>query len=221
MNCRDNQKGFTVVELLIATTVFSIILLLCSMSIIQISNFYYKGIIAARTQETARTATDEISKALQFTGSNLVALTPVGLGGSFAGTAQGFCMDANRYSYVVDHQLAEANDPPNKRITHVFVVDEELACTSAVLPPPQQLGIGVSSDSRELLGLNMRLADDPMPAPIAAGSTLYKIKMNVAYGDSDLLEPASPVGYSCKSIYFGGRFCAVSKLNTIVEKRVK
>lgn len=59
-----NTAGFTIVELMIATVVFSVILILITTGIIQIGKAYYKGIIGSRTQETARKITDEVGRSI-------------------------------------------------------------------------------------------------------------------------------------------------------------
>ena len=50
----SGQKGFTVLELMIATTVFSVMLLLTTTGMIQIGKVYYKGLVTAKTQDTVR-----------------------------------------------------------------------------------------------------------------------------------------------------------------------
>jgi prepilin-type N-terminal cleavage/methylation domain-containing protein len=63
---KTNNKGFTIIELLIATVTFSVILLIITGAIIQFSKVYYKGVVSSRTQEAARSVVDEVSKAAQF-----------------------------------------------------------------------------------------------------------------------------------------------------------
>ena len=63
---RAEQNGFTIIELLIATTVFSLILLISVAGILQISRMYYRGVTQSRTQETARSIIDEVGEAIRF-----------------------------------------------------------------------------------------------------------------------------------------------------------
>ena len=60
-----DQSGFTLLELMIATTIFSVILLLCTVGLIQIGKTYYKGSAIVRTQNVARDITDNITQAIQ------------------------------------------------------------------------------------------------------------------------------------------------------------
>lgn len=61
-----NAQGFTLVELMIATALFSSILLLITFGLLSIGQNYYKGKNSARTQDVARRVIDEISQAIQF-----------------------------------------------------------------------------------------------------------------------------------------------------------
>src|SRR5690349_14114335 len=60
------QKGFTIVELMVATLVFSVVLLVVTVGIMQFTRSYYRGAIQAKTQDTARTVIDNITQSLQF-----------------------------------------------------------------------------------------------------------------------------------------------------------
>lgn len=62
----DNNKGFTIIELLIATVAFSVILMVITGAVVQIGRIYYKGVVQSRTQERARAITDSVAKNLQF-----------------------------------------------------------------------------------------------------------------------------------------------------------
>jgi prepilin-type N-terminal cleavage/methylation domain-containing protein len=66
-----SQKGFTIIELMISTVIFSLVLLGASAAIIQIGKKYSKGITYARTQEVARSTVDEIAQSLQFTSQSI------------------------------------------------------------------------------------------------------------------------------------------------------
>lgn len=59
-----NKKGFTLVELLLATAMFSFILLFVTFAIVQVSRAYNKGITVKKTQETARAVMQEMTRAI-------------------------------------------------------------------------------------------------------------------------------------------------------------
>ena len=69
------ENGFTIVELMIATTVLSVILLLASVVIIGIGNLFYKGVAQSQTQGDVRTIIDDVSQHLKLDGGNVIAFT--------------------------------------------------------------------------------------------------------------------------------------------------
>src|SRR6476646_3013103 len=61
-----NQKGFTIVALLVATAVFSLVLVVFLTAFLRIGQLFYKGVTMANTQEAARNVVQDISDDLQF-----------------------------------------------------------------------------------------------------------------------------------------------------------
>lgn len=59
---RGNQRGFTLVELLLATAVFSIALVAITAAIIQLFKAYQSGISIRKTQSTARVISEELTR---------------------------------------------------------------------------------------------------------------------------------------------------------------
>lgn len=71
------QEGFTVVELMIATLVFSVILTVITMGVLSFRNRYYKAVNASTTQNTTRTVidTDKV-RLIQFGSAQVVPTDP-------------------------------------------------------------------------------------------------------------------------------------------------
>lgn len=89
-----NYAGFTVIELLIATAVFSVVLLVFVSSFLRISQLFYKGINLSNTQETARNAVQNIANDIQFYGNSP----------QFFPAQSYFCIGKHRYTYKVGTQ---------------------------------------------------------------------------------------------------------------------
>ncbi len=235
MKSQQREYGFTLIELMIATMVFSVILLLAAVAMVQIGRIYFKGITAAKTQEVSRTISDDVAQAIQFSGAQIKTIQkPPG------SNALGFCVDNIRYSYLVNQQLEQnpATSPPlaGTQAKHVLVMDDTTKlpapfnCTSSTYA--QAIDGAGSIYGRELMGIHMRLVSDPLPQPplpISPDGKLYTVTVGVVYGDWDVLNvttiPPPPAGsnynYSCKASNKGGQFCSVSSLTTTVEKRVQ
>jgi len=198
----DKQTGFTIIELMIATTVFSVVLLLCSYALLAIGRAYYKGIITTRTQEAARRIVDDVADSIKFNGG-------VVTGNSSDGW---YCIGSKRYSFNTNTKRTETKN--------VLYTDEQSgACNTSTgkLDPP-------SGAYQELVDVRMRLGDFKV-SETQPGSGLYKIEVSVASGDDDMFVdidgssgPDFPL--QCKNERSSSHFCAVSELTTIVKKRI-
>jgi prepilin-type N-terminal cleavage/methylation domain-containing protein len=223
VNCNQN-KGFTIIELIIAAGVFSTILLLTSIGIIEIGKVYYKGITSSRTQETARAIMEDVSRSLQFNSEDAISAGS----GSFGSKA--YCIGSERYSYIIDRQV----NPSHATNKHALWVDKKglgEACA------PVNLSASVpSAGGRELVPTNMRLLKFNINS-LSSGS--YAVNIGIGYGDNDLLtlyddnginrqnvvappaiDEADAGAASCKSSVSGRSFCAVAALDTVVKKRL-
>src|SRR5665213_495951 len=222
-----NQAGFTIIELLIATTVFAALLLTLMFGVVEISRIYYRGITQTNTQNTARNIMSSISQAIQFDGS---FSTGAGNGSSLA-----FCAGNTQYTYLLGYQLENTNSAPNTQNNHVLVSN---TISSPSCPQAQHIGPpGGSASGTELMANNMRIASlniTPLSHP-----GVYSVEIRIVYGADDLLcnpsigppglcsssatmpAPADYVGQNvnCKG-GSGSEFCDVSDLSTIVQSRV-
>ena len=198
----NNQQGFTIVELMIATAIFSIVLLILTFGVLQITNSYYRGVTESNTQNTARNIINAVSQSIQFGGDSFASA-----GTPNAGAV--YCIGSQRYSYITGKEL-EDNPKNSDQVTHVLVVDNPSGCSAN--------NSGLNSGGQELLGQNMRLA--AFTVAQVGTSSLYKIDVRVLYGDVDLLTATTGPSATCNT-GSGSQFCAVSELSTIVQKRVQ
>jgi prepilin-type N-terminal cleavage/methylation domain-containing protein len=206
----QSQQGFTLVELMIATTVFSVFLLIVTTLVLQVTRTYTKGIVASKTQETARVISSELSRAVQFGGSNMFipASTPA------PGVTSYMCIGSQRYTFMLGKQLKAAITNAADQTNHVLVADTVATCPSGV----GSLTITDTKQQRELIGENMRLAN--LSISRVGTTNLYTIRVRVAYGDADLLNTPDSQNVLCRGQTGSSQFCAVSELVTTVEKRL-
>jgi prepilin-type N-terminal cleavage/methylation domain-containing protein len=214
------QRGFTIIELMIATLVFSVILLLVTAGILQIARVYYKGHTESNTQNTARSIIDSISQAIQFTGGTVTETTA----SPTPGTDYAFCINSTQVSYRLGWQVENRLDAPKHQAWHGVVMRSGVSGCSG--QPAQNLG-NQTVTGRDLVNHHMRLADLQVDS---LGANRYRVTVRVAYGDDDLLySPAAPADSAgatrpdakCKPVQAGTQFCAVSELSTVVVKRVE
>lgn len=215
---RLRQYGFTVVEMLVALAVFSVVLVVVTAAIIQISRVYYKGVTESRVQTAARSIMDTVSQSIQFGGG---AITDT-VASPTPGASYAFCVNNLEYSYRPGYKLVDGT-PGTNQTRHGMVVRTVAGCIGGT--SGQNLS-GASVTGRELLSPNMRLSKMVVKN---VGPNLYQVQVRVVYGDDDLLfspaSPASPTGMLAQDATCRGKagrqFCAFSELNTAVISRVK
>jgi len=237
---RLNKTGFTIVELMIATSILSVILVTVTVVMVGIGNLYYKGINQINIQDTTRNISDEISQKLQLSdGMNLdheVLPTDHNI--------QAYCIGSTRYTYVLNHQMGDHDD--SSPYMHVLWRDSisSGACGTAI-PDLKQPNISGSTDGVELLGNHSRLTEFDI-APPNLKTSPYTLTVGVAYGDNDLLcntgvsgdcdasddtaqhqknlgmdgTVSHPLGGIICRGSTGQQFCATSHLQVIVAKRL-
>lgn len=240
MSIKNNQQGFTILELLIATMVFSVIFLATTTALLQLGKLYYKGLVTSRTQEATRGITDQISQQLQLGGGDLVKAVPkqypVTSGTDTGGgklTFQTYCIGNTRYTYrlntKVDTSLpAGTYQPSTLALKNALWRDTVVAsagCTPADLSR-------VSGNGEDMLGQNMRLTDFTLNCD-SITENVCSVGVGIIYGDNDLLTPDSTTiqnneqsvdanaikTLKCDTIV-GNHWCAGSQLTTTVLKRL-
>jgi len=183
-----NQLGFTIVELMIATVVFSMVMLVIVYGVLSFSHDYYDGITSSTTQDTARNIINSITQSIEFSGMSIVP-TPSSLPG--AGNEVYFCAGGSTYAYDWGTMYTGALSPSNLGLYEITGMCKLPA--AADISTAQSNGTG-----KELLSPNMRVtvltvSSDPT-------GRLYTVTLGVAYGGSDLLCNQSKTGQgSCAS----------------------
>ncbi len=215
-----SQAAFTIVELMIATLVFSIILVLITTGLVQIGRNYYKGALQARTQDTARNVIDEISRGIQFSGETIKVTTPVGASPPYAsaapGSEYGICINGVGYSYIMDREVTASQ--------HGLVSYQVSGGCGSYTP------VGVSTaitqpGAKELLAIGMRVTDIEVIDNSLTNSNnyTYTLKIGIGSGSSDLFTPntvRNNIRDACKAGQ-GQEYCSISDLSTTVKKRVE
>ncbi len=220
-----NPSGFTIVELLIATSVFSIILLVALAGFLQIGHIFYKGVSLAQTQEIATHIFQDIDGNFQTAANVSPPQTDSASGYSY------FCIGNARYTYNLGYEIGLSATPNHSAPNHPYngsggnfgvlkdVLPGSSACATpctdtvplgACTPPSLRL-----NNPTELLGEKMRLSNISITNPNTQNPNIYNVNIVVAYGDDDLMDLTNPTAPVCK-ITKGGEFCAVSQINTAV-----
>lgn len=194
---RLNRKGFTLVELMIATAVFSVIMMISLYAFIQINRLYTKGINIAKTQDAVRNITTDLGSQIQLT-TGTPNINTNAAGGTI-------CIGKKLYTFNINNsETGSGNALVSEQIT-------EGDC----------MGIVAKEDRRVLLPKGTRLlvfnvVESPHP--------LYKITVSLLNGGDDLVQKGTdPTDYSlwrCNGNIKGSEYCALSKIETVVYKRI-
>jgi prepilin-type N-terminal cleavage/methylation domain-containing protein len=218
----NQQSGFTIIEMLIATSVLSVLLLVSALVIQNIGNTFYKVNTQSRVQDNVLSITNEISQELiHSTNVNNINVLPT------AGTPGYFCVDNYRYTYVIGKQMSYPSNPKSNQTFHVLWRDSPtLPCATAL---PNLNNSVPSPGGTELIGSNSRLTafcvgiyNSSSPSPCTKqpiNSSAFNITIGAAYGDDDLLTQPTSTNAACKGS-ISDQFCATSFLTTIANNRM-
>jgi prepilin-type N-terminal cleavage/methylation domain-containing protein len=224
---REKQTGFTIIELMISTVVFTLVLMMVTAGIVQISRMYYQGIISARTQDTARSIVEEISQSIQFSNQSVVfpQLHPDTEPGPVVEAGENdtfwFCIGTKRYTYAIDRQRSAtpSSESVDKEKLHVLWTDEPVGgCAEASVPPgPANLSDPNLANGTELIDQNMRI--NKLVITSQNGEN-WNITLSIASGEEFDFELNASGMRVCKGGAVSAQFCAVSELTTSVAKRI-
>lgn len=106
----SRQGGFTLVELLLAMTFISALLLAIALTIVQIANVYNRGIILKEVNQTSRSLSDELGSALR--GSSTFSINPTAK--RYVQNAWGGRMCLGQYTYIWNYGSALSSVNSNR-----------------------------------------------------------------------------------------------------------
>lgn len=235
------EAGFTIIELMIATSVLSVILVLVTILMMSIGNLYYKGVNQARTQDSVRSISDELSQHLQLSSQPPAPSDSNDAVNKFSNlVVHAYCIDTTRYSYVTGI-MVDTSLGGSSLLRHVLwrdTVPSGATCTAADLTSTNPSSGTGGSNGSELIAPRSRLTQFCIGtiSPtnhlcVTDTDSPYSVEVGVAYGSGDLLNYASPSSLDdvknnlnfpdalCKG-GTGDRFCATAYLDTTVVKRL-
>lgn len=222
----DNSRGFTIVEFMVATLVFSVVIMGVSAAILHISRMYQRSINASSTQAVTRNLIDTVAQSIQFSSEDIELRTHTD------GKTKAVCVGTKQFLYIPGRQLG--GDGAGTSTENAVVARQNNDCTMTSI-----LTATIADSSKELLSRNMRL----VKLDINQNGSLYTVTARVAYGDDDLLCSPRSVPGSCENDLIGSmtttellnmftsddltcrgqqgsQYCAVSELSTTVYRRL-
>lgn len=194
MSKRKKQSGFTIVELMIATTVFSVILLIMSAGLIYIGKVYYRTVAQNKTQEATRSIIDQVAQSIQFSG------------GSIAVNGNAICVGDIKY-FKSENALVDGGSNGLQRGGNGVACDNSGDPSSVQLVPDGMFlheFTVVSDPSADIYTITVQVVSVPNDESISGS------------GESELFNSST---HSCRG-GAGSEYCATSRLVTTIKKRL-
>jgi prepilin-type N-terminal cleavage/methylation domain-containing protein len=210
-------QGFTVVELLIATAVFSVVLLVAQTSFVRIGHLFYKGVTITQTQDVAAHIFQDINGNFQ---------NAPNVGGSQNSASGGYdylCVGNARYTYRINNEINTDNAVNHSPSGNYGILKDVLPGSGSQCAAPCDQASGNCTaasmaplnNPTELLGNNMRVEKFAINQSTST-SNLYTVEIILAYGDDNALTYTTAGDYSTVACQgdVENNFCAVSHINT-------
>jgi prepilin-type N-terminal cleavage/methylation domain-containing protein len=219
-----NHKGFTIIELLIATTIFSVVLVVIVSSFLQIGRMFYKGVSINNTNEAARNLVDSITS-----DARLSTFQPGGTDPSNA-SKKYFCVGPHRYTYILAKQVKDTNINSNASTMTAGLVQDK---TDGACKSPTDLPSNAATVPSQILGPDMQLNDISVQNNVSGSSLLIRTHIvfygsdNTVFDTSDIAlknTPANPGLAStapdafCSGNLLSTQFCSTAHLATNVTQ---
>jgi prepilin-type N-terminal cleavage/methylation domain-containing protein len=213
------QSGFTIIELLIATTIFSIVLMIILASFLQISRMFYKGVSLDNTNEAARTLVDDITSDIRLAKDGGTATSPGPNNTHF------FCVGLHRYTFKLGVKVTspQVTSPDSITSSAGAGVREDTVGSGCPIP----IVGAITTNPQQLLGPDMQLNDFGTncgkPGGLCgidcASALMCNIHTHIVfYGfDSTVLKPsAADQAAECTGNTLDTQFCATADIKTNV-----
>ncbi len=239
MNHRNNkrERGFTIIELMMAMAFISVLLVVITLTIIQIGSIYNKGLTMRAVNQSGTTISADIRQTLSGgqpfdTSTGFVLQTLNGGKTTNVGDAAGGRLCTGTYSYiwnfggqqVSSNSYQDGSDSSSKRVGFVRVRDngaQYCATLSKQIDDPDTS----SADPREFLAADdgslaiQSFSITQLATDAALSQALYNIVFEVGTNDTDALQREQhidTIDTTCKPPSDAAalqNFCAVNRFD--------
>jgi prepilin-type N-terminal cleavage/methylation domain-containing protein len=226
-NPKRTDQGFTIVELLIASGVFSTLLLLSLAGFLQIGRLFYKGVSATQTQAVARQVMDGLETDINFAPSTSAVVVNTDSSFSVGSTTyqrKYFCANGFRYTFIPGKVLssdAEATmlkTVPESAWQDFGILKDKMASRNSCARPFTAPATAIDPlKAVELLSDNMRISDLSIQQPIVSVPPIYTLNVKIAYGGDTILQNPTATTASCDSSLSTSQYCFISNLWTTIS----
>jgi prepilin-type N-terminal cleavage/methylation domain-containing protein len=207
------QQGFTIIELLIATTVFGTLLTIATAGFLGIGNIFYKGVALTQTQNVSSQIINDIS-------SNIQRASTVSTDQYTPGGYHYYCIGGVRYTFLPQHELdtSVAENYSLGASANYGLLKDTLASADSCPTPCVSSCAQPFNKPQEILGDKMRVMTLDVIRNVAVpADPIYTVSIVIAYGDDDTFNNVgNPNTIECTGTLSNQRFCAVNRQTTSV-----
>ena len=207
------SHGFTIIELLIATLVVSMLLLLCVYGLAQVSRFFTKGVTSATTQDVTRTVLEDVVGRIQVEQNQILDAS--------SSSSRIYCIGTSRYKY--NYASGDLTDKAITLVPGARMLSRDVLASVPVNADECRTKPVIANSQTNLLKDNMRAVDFTISQPPGTDGRLYNVSLKVLYAPDDaaladivyLPDPTKPDDVRCSGVR-GSEFCGMSSLSTTV-----
>lgn len=201
--CNHKQAGFTIVETMIAISVFTVLALLTTLVVIQIGRSYQLAATKTQLLDASRQVHATFTQTVQY-GADV---------SSSVGTASGFnvwCAGTTRFAWKVsDSSHYYTYTSAGGGSLYSDTVAGPNACSSAFAP-----------NSAKRLLPPQSFVTEFVPQQVTGNPNLYSLSTRFGVGTPDMFSGNDVVNGSCLSGLVGVEFCAVVQYDSSALKRI-
>jgi prepilin-type N-terminal cleavage/methylation domain-containing protein len=232
MNSNQRQQGFTLIELMLAMTFIAILLVAITMTIIQISNIYNRGITLKEVNVAGRSIASELQRSVAASSTVDISASAgkyIQQGGA---TKWGGRLCLGQYSYVWNYGLALKTNDPNGSSLNTYSVNPAANLIKFIkvrdsngaycTDPAKKI---LQSDAVELLNVgdhdlavhSFTMTSEASATDSKAQQTLYTITFTIGTNVTSALLTG---GTGCKGPDLPGSdltYCAVQDFNVVAR----
>jgi len=110
-------KGFTLIELMLAMTFISVLLVAIALTVIQISNIYNRGLTLKEVNQAGRSVSNELQRSITSTAAFTIE---TGIGSRYVKNDWGGRLCTGQYSYIWNYGKAVKNNSPSGSSLNVY-----------------------------------------------------------------------------------------------------
>ncbi|HSX18180.1 MAG TPA: prepilin-type N-terminal cleavage/methylation domain-containing protein [Candidatus Saccharimonadales bacterium] len=212
----DNTKGFTLPELLIATAIFAVVVLVALTSFLTIGRLFYKGVTITQSQDALRSIMSDVTNGIQRAKNGEVTITA-----SCGVNCTYYCISGTRYTALLGPVTGTQTNRPMTPAGFSLLKDTPSSCP-APFPFTAAGSIYQLNEATELLGNGVWLRQFGIANP---STDFYNVVLAIAYGERSNFFPDPPStaypSFLCKGgSTIGTAFCSTNQTSTSVIRGI-